>query len=562
METIRTAPLVREARRLSNLITSMAVAVALLLVLVPPAAYFLIQYDNLRHQAATHAAVGAELVSRHIYGNPQLWRYEEPRLEELLLRSNPYGSRLWQRIVAADGTRVIETGPIAEPPVVTGSAPIRTGERAVGRLEVRLLLRPYLVTAGVVALVCLVLAGGVIAFVFLIPQRALWRAFGRLDAAQRELHLVRDALEQSGELMFIADAHGEIRYRNARFDAVAHRAADGRLPTTLNDFLACLDGVDTGTMMQALADGETWRGRYTFAEPHAGTRHADASCSPIRDSDGAARHFIYVEQDSTERVRMEAQLRDARRMEALGNLAGGIAHDFNNIMTPIMGYAEMLLARTAPDTRERQYVEVILRSTRRARDLVGRILLFGRGGEGPRAAWLLDATVAELLPLLQAALPSNVVIRSDIAEDLSPVEVDPAQMNQLLMNLLTNAAKAMPRGGEIRLGLHTVELEALACVNGVVLSGRYVRLSVADSGMGMDAATLERAFEPFFTTREPGEGAGMGLATVYGIVGQYAGGIVATSRPGVGATFDVYLPVASMASASALAQGDGGADAT
>jgi PAS domain S-box-containing protein len=247
-----------------------------------------------------------------------------------------------------------------------------------------------------------------------------------------------------------------------------------------------------------------------------------------------------------ERIRLEAQLRQSQKMQALGTLAGGIAHDFNNLLLAIAGNARLAAADLAADHHAQPSLVEIDKACVRASDLVRRILAFGRQEEPKRRVLNLQAEVEDALKLLRATLPAMIEIRTRFALDAPEVLADATQIHQIMMNLGANAAYAIgERGGliEITLGAVAVTSE-LAQAYPDLHQGRYVRLTVRDDGCGMDKATLDRVFEPFFTTKAPGQGVGLGLSVVHGIMQNHGGAITADSEPGKGTAFHLYFPVA------------------
>jgi len=229
-------------------------------------------------------------------------------------------------------------------------------------------------------------------------------------------------------------------------------------------------------------------------------------------------------------------------MESLGTLAGGIAHDFNNILGAILGYAEMVLARLPPDSRESKHVQEMKKAGERARDIVDRILTFSRRTEQRHRPLRLRAVLEETAGLLRASLPPTISLRLSLPDEEAVVLGEAGPLQQVVMNLCTNAAQAMAGQGVIDVSLDLVALDGEeALSHGTLGPGRWIRLGVRDSGYGMDAATLDRIFEPFFTTKAVGEGTGLGLAMVHGIVTDHGGAIDARSRPGAGSSFEVYL---------------------
>ncbi|MEN6317375.1 MAG: response regulator [Syntrophaceae bacterium] len=250
--------------------------------------------------------------------------------------------------------------------------------------------------------------------------------------------------------------------------------------------------------------------------------------------------------DITDRKKLEAQIRQSQKMEAIGTLAGGIAHDFNNILSAIMGYTDMALKVSTMDSNLQRYIERVYQAGERARDLVTQILTFTRQTEQERTPVQLAVIVKEVLKLLRSSLPTTIEIQQDI---ITPPEgdvilADPTQIHQVLMNLCTNAAHSMrAKGGILGVSIWEVEADAALIVQYPDLEpGRYVKLTVSDTGHGMDAAVLERIFEPYFTTKGVGEGTGLGLAVVQGIVKSHDGAIFASSQPGKGSIFHVFLP--------------------
>ena len=257
-----------------------------------------------------------------------------------------------------------------------------------------------------------------------------------------------------------------------------------------------------------------------------------------RGDDGRPLRACGTHLDLSERKRLEERMRRSGKMEAVGRLAGGVAHDLNNLLTPILGYGELLAADPGLDGERRSSVDEILRAGLCARDLVRQLLAFGRRQTLQFQPVDLSERVDGFVGLLRRTIPESVEIRTELSVGLPPVKADPGQLEQILMNLAVNAADAMPAGG--LLSLET----ALAGRGGPDgEAGAFVRLRVRDTGAGMDAETRERAFEPFFSTK--GErGSGLGLATVHGIVQQHGGSISLESEPGQGSCFEILLPAA------------------
>lgn len=247
---------------------------------------------------------------------------------------------------------------------------------------------------------------------------------------------------------------------------------------------------------------------------------------------------------AVERQRLERQMQAAQRMEAVGRLAGGVAHDFNNTLNVILGYGDMLLQELQNGDPLREQVEEIMKAGRHSAALTRQLLAFSRRQALQPEVLDLNAIVEDLQKMLRRLIGEDIDMTMALAEDLAGVEVDPGQIEQVIMNLAINAQHAMPRGGKLLIETANVELDNVYAKNHAsVVPGKYVMLAMTDTGCGMDKETLSKIFDPFFTTKKQGEGTGLGLSTVYGIVKQSSGNIWAYSEPGKGTTFKIYFPL-------------------
>jgi len=272
---------------------------------------------------------------------------------------------------------------------------------------------------------------------------------------------------------------------------------------------------------------------------------------PILDADGELLGYRGVNKDITSQKKLEAEktaietrLQQAQKMESIGTLAGGIAHDFNNILGAILGYAQLAGMDLPENSKSHRHIEQILKASDRAKSLVGQILAFSRENKLEKIPVDIGIIVKEALKLLRASLPANIEIRQNVTSNLDTVMADQTQVHQIMMNLCTNALHAMERnGGLLEVVLVPVELkEEDAAAYPDIKPDRYLKLSVTDSGHGMDSATVSRIFDPYFTTKDIDEGTGLGLATVHGIVKGHGGIIKVYSEPGSGTSFQIYLP--------------------
>ena len=264
---------------------------------------------------------------------------------------------------------------------------------------------------------------------------------------------------------------------------------------------------------------------------------------PLRLPEEEASTLLGVATEITERKRLEEQLLQSQKMEAVGQLAGGVAHDFNNILTAIVGYTDLLAADFSPNSRELEDLEEIRKAARRAAALTRQLLSFSRKQVLEPRIIDLNGVVTNLEKMLRSLISENIELKTALATGLGAARADPNQIEQVIMNLAINARDAMPDGGTLTIETGNATLdENYAARHVSVVPGAYVMLAVTDTGCGMNEETKARMFEPFFTTKPPGRGTGLGLSTVYGIVKQSGGNIWLYSEPGRGTTFKIYLP--------------------
>ena len=389
--------------------------------------------------------------------------------------------------------------------------------------------------------------GVVLVFSDVTEKYAVQQAMARSEAR------LRTVFEVSPESIEIMDAQGRFLDINAAGKALYEaqsgaelqhrRQLDFVLPQYQADVAALLAGAMAGRTAAVEYEINTLRGTRRWVESHAG---------PMVDDTGA-QAMLVISRDITRRKdaqakrrELNAQLQEAQKMQAIGTLAGGIAHDFNNILGSILGNAAMALEDVGHDHRAARSLEQVNRAGRRARDLVGQILAFSRRQPQHLVTQPLRPIVEEALALMRSTLPAMVKLDVELAAQPLHAHIDATQIEQLLMNLCTNAWHAMHGStGQITVALQSVALdEASATRLGVGAGGPYAHLSVRDSGVGMDSATRARIFEPFYTTKPAGQGTGLGLSVVHGIVSAHSGAVTVDSEPGQGSTFHVYLPLA------------------
>jgi two-component system, cell cycle sensor histidine kinase and response regulator CckA len=365
------------------------------------------------------------------------------------------------------------------------------------------------------------------------------------QSAEESLRKLSRAVEQSADTVVITNREGIIEYVNPAFETLAgYTFAEvcGKTPRILKSGEQGPDFYQD--MWKTILAGKNYRGILVNKKKNGELYYVEESISPVRDTVGQITHFISNGRDLTDRLRLEAQLLQAQKMDAVGRLAGGVAHDFNNLLTIITSYSELALDAVPQNSPLEAKVQEILLAARRAAKLTRQLLAFSR--KQPQALRVTDINrvVADIAMTLPRLIGEDIACRFVPGEGLGPVRVDPVQIEQILMNLAANARDAMPQGGNLCIETSSVVLDEAYIHDkpAVIPMGHYALITVSDDGAGIPSEDMIHIFEPFYTTKGPGEGTGLGLATVYGIVKQSKGYIWAYSEPGHGTIFKIYLP--------------------
>lgn len=362
--------------------------------------------------------------------------------------------------------------------------------------------------------------------------------------AEKEQRRLAAAIEQASEGIVITDAVGTIQYVNPAFERITgfaqHEVMDTKISVLRSDDH---DDVFYQNLHEILSRGEAWKGRLTGKKKDGTTYQEDTTISPVFDDAGRIVNYVGVQRDVTEQIALEKQLLHAQKMEAVGTLAGGIAHDFNNLLTIVSGYTELLLTERPEEDPSYADLEKIGVAAQRGAELVRSLLAFSRKVESKLRPVNLNQSIEQVRKLLFRTIPKMIEIELNLPPDVSVVNADPAQMEQALINLAVNAKDAMPDGGKLIFETSNVILDEDYCKTHFIANpGDYVQITVSDTGEGIDRETLDHIFEPFYSTKGPGKGTGLGLAMVYGIVQQHGGHITCYSEVDVGTTFKIYIP--------------------
>jgi two-component system, cell cycle sensor histidine kinase and response regulator CckA len=298
------------------------------------------------------------------------------------------------------------------------------------------------------------------------------------------------------------------------------------------------------TAAEALHSGQGCRPEYRMLHKNGDWISLESTGSPIVNAKGEIEGLVIVNRDISERRRLETQLQQSQKMDAIGRLSGGVAHDFNNLLGLIIGYAEILQERIPEGDPLRSCVDQILKAGTQGASLTRQLLAFSRQQVLAPKALSLNAVVTDVGKMLRRLIGEDVDLITKLDTKLGNIRADQGQIEQVIMNLAVNARDAMPDGGKLTIETVNQQIDDKFARRFAfpVLPGPYVRLSMSDTGAGMDAAIQQKIFDPFFTTKEKGKGTGLGLSTVYGVVKQSGGYIIVDSAPGKGATFAIYLP--------------------
>jgi two-component system, cell cycle sensor histidine kinase and response regulator CckA len=376
-------------------------------------------------------------------------------------------------------------------------------------------------------------------------------------AAEQSLRKLSLAVEQSPDMVVVTNENGIIEYVNPAFEALTGYTQDEVRGNTPRILKSGEQGSDVyQELWRTILAGNVFRAILVNRKKNGELYHVEQSICPVRDARGKITHFIATGRDLTERVRLEAQLTQAQKMNAVGRLAGGVAHDFNNLLTIITSYSEMALDEIAPGTALASKIQEVLLAAQRAAELTRQLLAFSR--KQPRALRVADlnGVIAGIAKTLSRLIGEDIEFSFMPGAGLGRVRVDPVQIEQILMNLASNARDAMPQGGHFRIETSNVFLNDcyVAAKHVDIPVGRYALISVSDNGEGIAPEHLPHIFEPFYTTKLSGQGTGLGLATVYGIVKQNKGFIWAYSEVAKGTVFKIYLPSVERSAAPEVAE--------
>jgi len=359
----------------------------------------------------------------------------------------------------------------------------------------------------------------------------------------------RTLSENSPDIIYTADNNGFLTYINPAAHKIMGYAQEDVIGQHFTEFIKT---DDVGTVLEAFdrikQRKETIKDFEGKLLSKDGTlRLFDMSLAPNLNAAGEMTGIVGTLKDVTEQRKLEYQLRDASKMNALGRLTGGISHDFNNILHAISAYNQLLTMKKTEADPDWKYLMNIDGLTKKATDLIKQLLIFSRKVESKLVPIDINREIKNYYELLLSTFPKTITMRLNLAEDLHLINGDTTQLGQVIMNLAVNAKDAMPEGGKLSIQTKNVELATpIERDNVKINAGHYVLFRISDTGCGIKKENLDQIFEPFFTTKETGKGTGIGLSVVYGVIKNHDGYIFCTSKPGKGTTFELYLPTADI----------------
>ena len=541
-----------------RLLITLAYLGALAVTIAVPAIYFATAYYYETTRAKNDAKVAANIVNRIIYTNPDTWRYQTLRMEEAISHAHAGEAGHFIRVEDDKGKILFQLGEAPPAPEFTFASDLIAGPRIVGKLEYTESFGHIVVDTALVSLLGLVLGLFTITVIGLLPIKALNRAARSIEASQKAL---RESEERFKAIVnnvpgsiSLKDLDGRFLLVNEEYykwlgdkRQVVGKTAHDLHPAEFADQIAEYDRkvLETGTAVER---------EFHFDLPDGTERTGLVVKFPIPGADGQPIAIGSVETNLTEYKRLKEHLAETQKMTALGQVAGGVAHEFNNMLQAVTNCLGMLELEISGSERSKRLLEIAQKAAQRGGDLTVSLLSY----VGKRLSWPELTDLDELLvgvdELFRATLGEKFPVEALLADGLWPVTVDRGQLQGALLNLALNARDAMPGGGKITLEAANVSLDGAFAAGRPykVVPGDYVKIAVKDTGTGMAPEVLEQAFQPFFTTKEVGQGTGLGLSMVFGFVTKQSGGhIDIDSEEGDGTTVSLYLPRAEAGVAEA-----------
>lgn len=527
-------------RKLTAVVTWLTALMAGLFGVALPTLYFALSYSFQDSALQTEAEINARIASALVNSNPEMWRFEELRFEELMRRRPSTRTPEIRRIRDLDGRLVAESIEELHPPFHTRRAELKDSGRTVGTIEITRSLLPIFLKTGLLAFAGAAL--GLAGFLIFrsIPLRIL---HGSISSLFKEKERAQVTLRSIGDGVITTDADGRVQLMNAVAEKLTGWTQNEALGRQVQDVFSIVNE-GTGELCEnpvarvlreqrtiELANDTVLLGK------DGKERMISDSGAPIRDENGSIIGVVLVFRDVTEKKKHLREMARADKLESVGLLAGGIAHDFNNLLSTILG--NVSLAQLSPSCNA-ELQDLLVRTEDaclRAKGLTHQLLTFAKGGSPVKET-------VDLPELIRASADftltgSNVRAVVEVLDDIPAVRIDGSQINQVINNLVINAKEAMPDGGVITIRIKRAQLRDHDVAH--LPAGTYVSVSVRDQGPGIEAEVISKIFDPYFTTKN--RGSGLGLTTSYSIIKKHDGHLEVSSRQGMGSTFRFYLPV-------------------
>jgi PAS domain S-box-containing protein len=526
----------KQDRDVSRVVGWLAGIVAVVVALSLPAVYFVIGYESADAALEAESDVISRALNQLVIDNPEMWAYETVRIQGLLQeRAGPRPSD-FRRVLDQQQDTVAEAGARPTAPMLHRSRAIRDAGRPVGRLEIYRSLRPLMWKTGRFALFGGLLGIAVFYVFRIVPMAALRKALGRLAREKERAQITLGAIAEG---VIATDADGNVERMNGPAERMTGWRTEEAIGRPIREVFRVLDRSTGREMQEPLAERN--------ADADAGTQHLlvrrdgsrrliDDSVAPIHDGRMGSAGAVLVFRDMTEKVRRDEEQIKWQKLESIGSLAGGIAHDFNNILAGILGNISLGKQAVDPGSRAFERLEEAERASAMASELAAKLLTFSKGGNPVRELIQLEDVIRDAA--LMAVRGSRVRCALALPEGLWGAYADAGQVGQAVSNVVLNAAQAMHGEGTVRVEAGNVDVAEGQLEH--VQSGRYVKVVVMDTGVGIPRESLKRVFDPYYTTRE--NAPGLGLTTAYHILKSHGGNLFVESEPGSGTSVALYLP--------------------
>ena len=523
---------------------SISIAVAILI----PFVFVSLDVTYVNGNLDSEVIIYSRIISGIINNNPEMWKYEQERFKEILSQRPKNGAKEIRRIIDNQNKVIAESADDISSPYLKKSYDLKESGVTVGRIEICRSWRPLLLN-GIFAFIVGALIAASIFFCVNILFRELIQAEKALQESETFLNILLNSIPIP---VFYKGTDGRYLGFNTSYEAFLGKTKNKLIGKTVFDINPPeLAETDDAKDQELLKKGSIQEYESQVQNANGDIRDVIFNKAVFHDQQGNISGLIGTILDITERKRSEiereklqAKLLQSQKMQSIGVLAGGIAHDFNNILSIILGNAELALDDVPEWNPARLNLEEVRTACLKAKDVVLQLLSFARKARVVKKPTNIAPIIKESLKMLRASIPTNIDIRQNISEDIGPILADPIQINQVVINLCTNAYHAMPDDGIINITIENKQIDKnYAGQNSEMSPGRYVHLSVSDTGLGISQKDIDQIFEPYFTTKEVGKGSGMGLAVVHGIVKNHNGIITVESELGKGTTFGIFFPV-------------------